>query len=171
MIFMPFWTFFLRVFYSVKSDTLPIPTQNFSPSVCRIGQVSMYSKTCVNRNLCNPFSCVIQHWFPCPLDNFLCVLHCVIRHLVYSVTKFLPLCMSDLTCFTVLFLQWSWKMKITLPSIVSFSSADLCPKQRPCLSCYDKKRHPGVLDSEGSLKCAKKRSNVLKLMTNIPVGQ
>ena len=62
-------------------------------------------------------------------------------------------------------------MKISAPPIVSFSSVDLCPKQRPCQSCYGRKKHSGVLDGGGSLKCSKKRSNVLKLMTNIPVGQ
>ena len=50
--------------------------------------------------------------------------------------------------------------------MVPLSSADLCPKQRPCQSCYGKKKHLGALNGGGSLKCSKKRSNVLKLMTN-----
>ena len=52
----------------------------FSPTV-------YYDKTCKFWHLCNPFHRVISHWFSCSFDHFLYVLHCEIRHTVYSITK------------------------------------------------------------------------------------
>ena len=60
-----------------------------------------YSKICLFHHQCNPFPCVFRHLFSCPLDHFLCVLHSVIWHPVYSDTKYLSQWMPDLTGFTV----------------------------------------------------------------------
>ena len=56
---------------------------------------SKYIKTCLIRHLSNLFLCLIQHWFSYLLDNFLCVVHCVIQHTVYSDTKCISQCLSD----------------------------------------------------------------------------
>lgn len=62
---------------------------------------TLYSKTCLIRHLCNPFPCIICHWFTCPFDHFLCFIYCVNWHLVYSVTTSLPQHVPDQTGFTV----------------------------------------------------------------------
>ena len=54
-----------------------------------------YSKTWLFGHLCYPFPCLIRHWFPCPFDNFQCVLNCEIQHPDYSDTKCLSQCMMD----------------------------------------------------------------------------
>lgn len=46
-----------------------------------------YDKTCKFWHLCNPFHRVISPWFSCSFNHFLYVLHCEIRHTVYSITK------------------------------------------------------------------------------------
>ena len=33
-------------------------------------KTTIYSKTGLIWHLCNPFPCVIRHWFSCPFDNF-----------------------------------------------------------------------------------------------------
>ena len=62
----------------------------------------MYSKPFLIQHLCTPFPSVIQQWFSCPFDYFLCI--CVIQHPVYFNIQLLSQCMSDKTSFTVL---WS----------------------------------------------------------------
>ena len=59
-------------------------------------QLMIYSKTCLIRHLCNPFSCVNQHLFSWPFYHFLYLIHYAIQHPVYSNTKYLSQCMSDI---------------------------------------------------------------------------
>ena len=65
-----------------------------------------YSKTCLIRHLCNPFPCVIRHWFSCSFDHLfmvfaLCNLTpCLYRHKILFFICFL--------CFVTIFIQTSF---------------------------------------------------------------
>ena len=52
--------------------------------------------------MCYPTLIFIPIWHS---GYLLCLLHCVIRHPVYSHTTFLSHCMLDKTCFTVIYMD------------------------------------------------------------------